>query len=281
MSMSVRELAQAGRDCQEGAEGAVAESGMVFLENQSIVIVKTAREQPALKSRMRRPISSVEVYFMRMFIIPFVFLCLAAPVHAAESRSLPLAGAQGHAAGAAAPLVSAPRVAASAAPLPPHLPVLTPSGGVNLDEAWVRDGGARLYWNTLVIPRQIRMGGARFADPAAVPQLLPQDEKRARPARRYSRGRVVAPAEKQKNLPRTPPAGAASTALRPPVAAAAANQSGAGRDRAAPETSRAGDKAAAQQSAPYGGTVSTAPPPIPLPPLPMAPTSPKAPVTPR
>ncbi|OXS29091.1 MAG: hypothetical protein BCS36_01315 [Desulfovibrio sp. MES5] len=52
------------------------------------------------------------------------------------------------------------------------LPQTLPDGGPNLTEAWMRTGGARLYWNTLTQPRQIRMVGAAFADPAAVPELM-------------------------------------------------------------------------------------------------------------
>lgn len=53
------------------------------------------------------------------------------------------------------------------------LPQTMPDGGPNLTEAWMRNGGARLYWNTLTQPRQIRMEGAAFADPATVPELMP------------------------------------------------------------------------------------------------------------
>ena len=219
---------------------------------------------------------------MRMLIILAVFLSLAAPVHAVESRSLPLSAAPGHPAAPAAPLVSPPAVGAPAVPLPPQLPVLLPSGGVNLDEAWIQDGGARLYWNTLVIPRQIRMGGARFVDPAAVPELLPSGGNKAvRPARRHARTKVAVPAEKQKTAQRTPPAGAASTALRPPVAAPAANQPGAGRDKATPDTPKVGADASAKQAAPYSGAVPASAPPVPLPIMPVDPVAPRAPATPR
>ncbi len=51
-------------------------------------------------------------------------------------------------------------------------PQTLPDGGANLNEAWMRNGGARLYWNTLTQPRQMRMAGAAFADPAAVPELM-------------------------------------------------------------------------------------------------------------
>ncbi len=70
-------------------------------------------------------------------------------------------------------------------PLPPHLPEYLPNGAINLDEVWIQDGGARLYWNAVIIPRQLKMAGATWIDPALVPQLLPQ--KQARPASRYYR----------------------------------------------------------------------------------------------
>ena len=154
---------------------------------------------------------------MRMLIVLTVLLGLAAPVLAVESRSLPASAAPGYLAGPQAPLVSSPTVGAPVVPLPPHLPARLPSGGVNLDEAWIQDGGARLYWNTLVIPRQLRMGGASFVDPAAVPELLPVDsDKVVRPARRRVPARAVTSAEKQKPGQRTAPAGAGSTTLKPP-----------------------------------------------------------------
>ena len=56
------------------------------------------------------------------------------------------------------------------------LPQTLPDGGANLNEAWVRHGGARLYWNTLMQPRQLRMAGASFVDPAAVPELMPSPQ---------------------------------------------------------------------------------------------------------
>lgn len=73
------------------------------------------------------------------------------------------------------------------------LPQPLPDGGANLNEAWMRNGGARLYWNTLTQPRQIRMVGAAFADPAAVPELMasPQGQAEGKPAGKSSRG--VAP----------------------------------------------------------------------------------------
>lgn len=75
------------------------------------------------------------------------------------------------------------------------LPQTLPDGGPNLTEAWTRTGGARLYWNTLTQPRQIRMVGAAFADPAAVPELMssPQGQPDGKSAGKGSRGGKTAP----------------------------------------------------------------------------------------
>lgn len=69
-----------------------------------------------------------------------------------------------------------PAAAAETVHLPSSPPPTLPDGGANLNEAWVRHGGARLYWNTLMQPRQLRMAGASFADPAAVPDLMPSPQ---------------------------------------------------------------------------------------------------------
>lgn len=94
-------------------------------------------------------------------------------------------------------------------PLPPHLPEYLPNGAINLDEVWIQDGGARLYWNTVIIPTQLKMGGATWIDPALVPQLFPQ--KYTPPRRRY-RSAAKSRAAKVKI-----PAGATSTSLTPPA----------------------------------------------------------------
>lgn len=92
-------------------------------------------------------------------------------------------------------------------PLPPSFPAYLPNGAVNLDEAWIQDGGARLYWNMIVVPRQLKMNGAYWVDPALVPQLVIQPQKQ--PVRRYAR-KVAVKTSKA-------PANAASTALRTPA----------------------------------------------------------------
>lgn len=75
------------------------------------------------------------------------------------------------------------------------LPQTLPNGSSNLTEIWMRSGGARLYWNTLTQPRQIRMVGAAFADPAAVPELMPspQGQPEAKSSGKGSRGGKTAP----------------------------------------------------------------------------------------
>lgn len=92
-------------------------------------------------------------------------------------------------------------------PLPPTLPEYLPNGAVNLDEAWTQDGGARLYWNTVIIPRELKMAGAYWIDPALVPQLTIQKQYPVK--RRYYRRRVTQTTKAPKN--------AASTALKAPA----------------------------------------------------------------
>lgn len=96
--------------------------------------------------------------------------------------------------------------------LPPSFPEYLPNGAVNLDEAWIQDGGARYYWNTIIVPRQLKMGGAYWIDPALVPRLTIQPQQRRKVARRSYRrtapvSRVVTPA----------PVNASSRALRSPA----------------------------------------------------------------
>lgn len=95
-------------------------------------------------------------------------------------------------------------------PLPPHLPLYTSNGAINLDEVWIRDGGARLYWNNVIIPTQLKMEGSYWIDPALVPQLLP--EKKAPVRRTWRRARASAKPKKVKVPPNV-----SSTALKAPV----------------------------------------------------------------
>ena len=116
-----------------------------------------------------------------------------------------------------------PVSAASAAevePLPPQVPARTASGAANLTDVWLHNGGGRLYQNTLVAPRQIALEGARFVDPAAVPELAltpPTDKKapvrhtrKAKPAKTNAAG-VASTA------PSAPPKGVGKTSLKAPA----------------------------------------------------------------
>ncbi|MDE5831557.1 MAG: hypothetical protein K2H64_00970 [Desulfovibrio sp.] len=60
---------------------------------------------------------------------------------------------------------------------PSQLPQYLPNGAVNLDEAWTQYGGARLYWNSVRIPKQLNLAGATWVDPALVPELNLQPQK--------------------------------------------------------------------------------------------------------
>lgn len=96
-------------------------------------------------------------------------------------------------------------------PLPPQVPPYLPNGATNLDYVWTQDGGARLYWNEVIIPKELKMGGASWIDPALVPELFPQ--RQYRPAKRYYTRRYAKKRSLQKA--KVPPK-VASTRLRSP-----------------------------------------------------------------
>ncbi|QCC86443.1 hypothetical protein DDIC_11280 [Desulfovibrio desulfuricans] len=107
-------------------------------------------------------------------------------------------------------------------PLPPQVPARTPSGATNINDVWLHSGGGRLYWNTLVAPRQIALEGARFEDPAAVPELAmtpPADKKK--PVRHASRKVKVSKAA-PKAAPAAVPKGVGKTSLQAPASQSSA-----------------------------------------------------------
>lgn len=110
-------------------------------------------------------------------------------------------------------------VAAEVDPLPPQVPPRTASGATNINDVWLHNGGGRLYQNTLVAPRQIALEGARFVDPAAVPELAltPPADKKA-PVRHTRKAKVAkaAPAAPATE-PGTPPTGVGKTSLKTPA----------------------------------------------------------------
>ncbi|MFC4678244.1 hypothetical protein [Desulfovibrio legallii] len=147
-------------------------------------------------------------------------------------------------------------------------PARTPAGQTNLTRIWTDKGGARLYWNTLVDPLQIRMAGARFDDPAAVPELrLTPPEIKPVP-RRYRNGHKKVQARKAApaTVPRVAaPKGVGSAALMPPVGEKAAPAAAPARNAAsvsgalsASDASNSGRPAAAPASGatplPYPGS---------------------------
>lgn len=103
---------------------------------------------------------------------------------------------------------------------PPQVPSHTPSGANNLTDVWLHNGGGRLYWNTLVTPRQVALEGARFNDPAAVPELVlnpPADKKP--PVSHTSRKPKSSQSSKAaaQAAPSPAPKGAGKTRLQAPV----------------------------------------------------------------
>lgn len=145
---------------------------------------------------MKRKIAIFEAIFLALLVCP----CLAAAPYSNQPGPDPNIPIQ-FGSGRSAPLV----------PLPPQVPPYLPNGAVNLDYVWTQDGGARLYWNEVIIPQELKMGGATWIDPALVPQLLPQ--KQVRPARRYYTRRY---AKKRPVAKAKVPTKVASTKLRSP-----------------------------------------------------------------
>lgn len=88
-----------------------------------------------------------------------------------------------------------------------------------LNDVWIRDGGARLYYDALVRPRDLNMNGARWEDPALNHRLPPLYEPQPRKRRAVARPVAPAPAA-QTGVSALPPQTGARPAL--PVAPPAA-----------------------------------------------------------
>lgn len=104
--------------------------------------------------------------------------------------------------------------------LPPQIPSRTAAGATNINDVWLHNGGGRLYQNTLVAPRQIALEGARFVDPAAVPELSmtpPADKKTPVRHSRKVKAAKAAPTGATSGVePGTPPKGVGKTSLKSP-----------------------------------------------------------------
>lgn len=79
---------------------------------------------------------------------------------------------------------------------------------------WKDYGGARLYWLSVAQPRQIRMGGLPFVDPASHPLLTPEEKATVRRSTRRRTNRQSSSAARTQKAPRD----AGSTTLRKPAA---------------------------------------------------------------
>lgn len=93
------------------------------------------------------------------------------------------------------------------------------SGSIDINQRvqdWKDYGGARLYWLSVAQPRQIRMGGLPFVDPASYP-LMNAEEKA--PARRSATRRRSARQTTSAVRTQKAPKDAGSTSLRKPAAA--------------------------------------------------------------
>ena len=110
--------------------------------------------------------------------------------------------------------------AAEVNPLPPQVPARTASGATNITDVWLHNGGGRLYQNTLVAPRQIALEGARFVDPASVPELAltpPVDKKAPVRSTRKAKAAKSAPAGATSHAPSAAPKGVGKTSLKAPA----------------------------------------------------------------
>lgn len=108
-------------------------------------------------------------------------------------------------------------VAVEAVPLPPQVPSRTASGASNLTDVWLHSGGGRLYWNTLVTPRQIALEGARFVDPAAVPELTLNPPADKKPPMRHAKRKVKVSKAASQSATSPAPKGVGKTSLQAPV----------------------------------------------------------------
>lgn len=52
-----------------------------------------------------------------------------------------------------------------------QVPPTTPYGAPNLNYHWIEGGGARLHYKAVTYPKQVRLAGLSYQDPAAVPYL--------------------------------------------------------------------------------------------------------------
>ena len=107
----------------------------------------------------------------------------------------------------------------TAAPLPVDAASLTQnSGTIDINQRvqdWKDYGGARLYWLSVAQPRQIRMGGLPFVDPASHPLLVPEEKATTRRASTRRRtNRQTSSAVRTQKAPKD----AGSTSLRKPAA---------------------------------------------------------------
>lgn len=93
------------------------------------------------------------------------------------------------------------------------------SGSIDINQRvqdWKDYGGARLYWLSVAQPRQIRMGGLPFVDPASHPLLTPEQKTTVRrSSRNRSNRRQTSSATRTQKAPKD----AGATSLRKPAAA--------------------------------------------------------------
>lgn len=75
-------------------------------------------------------------------------------------------------------------------------PPTLPNGNPNLIHYWYEYGGARLYWQGLIDPQQVKLLGPAWRDPAQHAQLTDTGYGASRQVRRKGRARKAVPAKK-------------------------------------------------------------------------------------
>lgn len=95
------------------------------------------------------------------------------------------------------------QAATAPAPITPQAPMVhyqapptLPNGNPNLIHYWYEYGGARLYWQGLLDPQQVKLLGPAWRDPAQHAQLTDTGYGAGRPAKRKWRSKKAAPAKK-------------------------------------------------------------------------------------
>lgn len=97
-------------------------------------------------------------------------------------------------------------------------PEILPNGSIDLDAQWTNDGGARLYWDTVKLPQELKMNGREWQDPALMPQLnVNQPKVTHRKGTPATHKKAVKPASKSKKVVKKAARKKKAVAQTPPI----------------------------------------------------------------